>query len=34
MMLTAFELWMIEQQMDYIKIHGIVRVMENLRNQG
>jgi hypothetical protein len=32
--LTPFHLWMVEQQLDYVKIHGIVAVLANLRSQG
>lgn len=32
--LNSVDLWMVEQQLDYVKIHGIVQVLQNLRNQG
>lgn len=32
--LNPFELWMVSQQLDYVKIHGIVAVLANLRAQG
>lgn len=32
--LNPFELWMVAQQLDYVKIHGLTTVLADLRSQG
>jgi hypothetical protein len=34
MKLTNFEVWMVEQQLQWVKVRGITRVLEDLEAQG